>query len=152
MQSTIQQRKGGWQLRLKSDNTWAARDLNQQSCDHSHRVFSHRTMYTTEPVLLAVFAHQILLSTVLQLGITGTALRWFDLTVPIRWIVSSATPTAEASKSHKGNNQLVHRFSPALLFSLYTASLGPICQSHGFFHQYYADDVQLHSLQRTPPS
>ncbi len=76
--------------------------------------------------------HQILLSTLSSLDITGIPLRWFEsyLTGP---------------KAHK----LVTGFPQGsvlgpLLFSTYTTSLAPIILAHGFSYHFYADDTQIY--------
>ncbi len=96
--------------------------------------------------------HQILLSTLSLLGITRTALHWFETYLTGRsfrvyW-------GGEVSKSH----QLVTGVPQGsvlgpLLFSIYTTSLGPIIQAHGFSYHCYADDTQLHlSFQPDDPT
>ncbi len=87
--------------------------------------------------------HQILLSTLSSLDITGIPLRWFesDLTgrsFRVAW-------GGEVSKA----NQLVTGVPQGsvlgpLLFSTYTTSLAPIIQAHGFSYHFYADDTQLY--------
>ncbi len=75
--------------------------------------------------------HQILLSTLSSLGITGIPLRWFE-----SYLTGRSFRVAwggEVSKAH----QLVTGVPQGsvlgpLLFSTYTTSLGPIIQAHGF--------------------
>ncbi len=86
--------------------------------------------------------HQILLSTLSSLDITGIPLRWFE-----SYLTGRSFRVAwggEVSKAHKlvtGVPQgSVHG---PLLFSTYTTSLAPIIQAHGFSYHFYADDTQL---------
>ncbi len=84
--------------------------------------------------------HQILLSTLSSLGITGIPLRWFE-----SYLTGRSFRVAwggEVSKAH----QLVTGVPQGsvlgpLLFSTYTTSLGPIIQAHGFSYHCYADDT-----------
>ncbi len=87
--------------------------------------------------------HQILLSTLSSLGITGIPLRWFESylngrSFKVAW-------GGEVSKAH----QLVTGVPQGsvlgpLLFSTYTTSLAPIIQAHGFSYHFYTDDTQLY--------
>ncbi len=87
--------------------------------------------------------HQILLSTLSSLEITGIPLRWFE-----SYLTGRSFKVAwggEVSKAH----QLVTGVPQGsvlgpLLFSTYTTSLGPIIQAHGFSYHFYADDTQLY--------
>ncbi len=87
--------------------------------------------------------HQILLSTLSSLDITGIPLRWFE-----SYFTGQSFRVAwggEVSKAH----QLVTGVPQGsilgpLLFSTYTTSLGPITQAYGFSYHFYADDTQLH--------
>ncbi len=84
--------------------------------------------------------HQILLSTLSILDITGIPLRWFE-----SYLTGKSFEVAwrgEESKAH----QLVTGVPQGsvlgpLLFSTYTTSLGPIIQAHGFSYHCYADDT-----------
>ncbi|KAL0168599.1 hypothetical protein M9458_036821, partial [Cirrhinus mrigala] len=83
--------------------------------------------------------HQILLSTLSSMGITGIPLRWFKsyLTGKSFWVAWGG----EVSKAH----HLVTGVPQGsvlglLLFSIYTTSLGPIIQAHGFSYHCYSND------------
>ncbi|KAI2645286.1 hypothetical protein H4Q32_028264 [Labeo rohita] len=101
---------------------------------------------------LHYFNHQILLSTLSSLGITGIPLRWFE-----SYLTGRSFRVAwggEVSKAH----HLVTGVPQGsvlgpLLFSIYTTSLGPIIQAHGFSYHCYADDMQLYlSFQPDDPT
>ncbi len=87
--------------------------------------------------------HQILLSTLSSLDITGIPLRWFE-----SYLTGQSFRVAwggEVSKAH----QLVTGVPQGsvlglLLFSTYTTSLAPIIQARGFSYHFYADDTQLY--------
>ncbi len=87
--------------------------------------------------------HQILLSTLSSLDITGIPLHWFE-----SYLTGRSFRVAwggEVSKTH----QLVTGVPQGsvlgpLLFSTYTTSLAPIIQAHGFSYHFYADDTQLY--------
>ncbi len=87
--------------------------------------------------------HQLLLSTLSSLDITGIPLRWFE-----SYLTGRSFKVAwggEVSKAH----QLVTGVPQGsglgpLLVSTYTTSLGPIIQAHGFSYHFYADDTQLY--------
>ncbi len=96
--------------------------------------------------------HQILLSTLSSLDITGIPLRWFE-----SYLTGRSFKVAwggEVSKAH----QLVTGVPQGsvlgpLHFSTYTTSLGPIIQAHGFSYHFYADDTQLYlSFQQDDPT
>ncbi len=87
--------------------------------------------------------HQILLSTLSSLDITGIPLRWFEYYLTDRFF--KVALGGEVSTEHQlvtgvpqGSN-----LGP-LLFSTYTTSLGPIIQANGFSYHFYADDTQLY--------
>ncbi len=75
--------------------------------------------------------HQILLSTLLRKGISGTALQWFesylsDRSFKVSW-------RCEVSKSqHLATGVPQGSVLGPLLFSVYMASLGSVIQKHGF--------------------
>ncbi len=87
--------------------------------------------------------HQILLTTLSSLGITGFPLRWFE-----SYLTGRSFKVAwggAVSKEH----QLVTGVPQGsvlgpLLFSTYNTSLGPIIQANGFSYHCYADDTQLY--------
>ncbi len=96
--------------------------------------------------------HQILLSTLSSLDITGIPLRWFE-----SYLNGSYFKVAwggEVSTEH----QLVTGVPQGsilgpLLFSTYTTSLGPIIRAHGFSYHCCADDTQLYlSFQPDDPT
>jgi len=73
--------------------------------------------------------HQILLSTLSSLGITGTSLHWFESQVEPHQL-TTGVPQGSVLRP--------------LLFSIYSPSLGPIIQTHGFSYHCNADDTQLY--------
>ncbi len=87
--------------------------------------------------------HQILLSTLSSLDITGIPLRWFE-----SYLTGRSFGVAWGGEVSKAN-QLVTGVPQGsvlgpLLFSTYTTSLAPIIQAHGFSYHFYADDTQLY--------
>ncbi len=87
--------------------------------------------------------HQILLSTLSSLDITGIPLRWFE-----SYLTGRSFRVAwggEVSKAHKLVTGVPQgSVLGPLLFSTYTTSLAPIIQAHGFSYYFYADDTQLY--------
>ncbi len=87
--------------------------------------------------------HQILLSTLLKKGISGTALQWFesylsDRSFKVSW-------RGEVSKSqHLATRVPQGSVLGPLIFSVYMASLGSVIQKHGFSYHCNADDTQLY--------
>ncbi len=87
--------------------------------------------------------HQILLTTLSSLGITGIPLRWFEpylngRSFNVAWGGEVYTEHQLVTGVSQGS------FLGPLLFSTYTTSLGPIIQAHGFSYHGYADDTQLY--------
>ncbi len=86
--------------------------------------------------------HQILLTTLSSLDITGIPLCWFEsyltgLSLRVAW-------GGEVSKAHQLVTGVPQGSVLGPLFSTYTTSLGPIIQAHGFSFHCYTDDTQLY--------
>ncbi len=100
--------------------------------------------------------HQILLSTHSSLGITGIPLsqgfHWFESYLTGRsFRVAWGGGVSKAHQLVTGVPQW--SVLGPLLFSIYTTSLGPIIQAHGFSYHCYAEDTQLYfSFQPDDPT
>ncbi len=86
--------------------------------------------------------HQILLSTLLAKGISGTALQWFesylsDRSFKVSW-------RGEVSKSQHLAGMPQGSVLGPLFFPVYMALLGYVIQKHGFSYHCYTDDTQLY--------
>ena len=86
--------------------------------------------------------HQILLSTLAELGITDSALTWFtsyltNRTFQVTWNGSLSKPCFMETGVPQGS------VLGLLLFPLYTRSLGSAITLHGFSYHCYADDTHL---------
>ncbi len=87
--------------------------------------------------------HQILLTTLSSLGITGIPFRWFESylngrSFKVAWGGKVSTEHQLVTGVPQGS------VLGPLLFSTYTTSLGPIIQAHGFSYHFYTDDTQLY--------
>ncbi len=95
------------------------------------------------PAAFGMVNHQILLSTLLRKGISGTTIQWFesylsDSSFKVSW-------RGEVSKSqHLATGVPQGSVLGPLLFSVYMASLGSVIQKHGFSYHCYTDDTQLY--------
>ncbi len=96
--------------------------------------------------------HQILLSTLSSLDITGIPLHWFE-----SYLTGRSFRVAWGGEVFRAH-QLVTGVPQGsvlgpVLFSMYTTLLGPIIQAHGFSYNCYADDTQLYlSFQPNDPT
>uniref|UniRef100_A0A673WK06 Reverse transcriptase domain-containing protein n=1 Tax=Salmo trutta TaxID=8032 RepID=A0A673WK06_SALTR len=93
--------------------------------------------------------HQILLSTLSELGISGVAHAWIasyltGRSYQVAWRESVSAPRTLTTGVPQGS------VLGPLLFSLYTKSLGSVISSHGLSYHCYADDTQL--IFSFPPS
>ena len=93
--------------------------------------------------------HQILLSTLEGMGVSGSALSLFASYLTERsYQVTLRGSVSEPRRLTTGVPQ--GSVLGPLLFSLYTTSLGAVIRSHGFSYHCYADDTQL--VLSFPPS
>ncbi len=112
-------------------------------CKLQKPIPNHQSSFCWIYLPLLTLNHQILLSTLSSLDITGIPLHWFE-----SYLTGRSFRVAwggEVSKAH----QLVTGVPQGsvlgpLLFSTYTTSLGPIIQAHGFSYHFYTDDTQLY--------
>ncbi|KAJ8387633.1 hypothetical protein AAFF_G00151830 [Aldrovandia affinis] len=86
--------------------------------------------------------HRILLSSLIEMGISGSALTWFesylaDRSYQVAWRGSLSSPHTLSTGVPQGS------VLGPVLFSLYTKSLGSVISAHGFSYHCYADDTQL---------
>ncbi|KAG1972882.1 hypothetical protein F2P79_000611 [Pimephales promelas] len=96
--------------------------------------------------------HQILLSTLSSLGITGTPLHRFESNLTGRSF--KVTWRGEVFKAHQLTTGVPQgSVLGTLLFSIYTTSLGPIIQAHGFSYHCYTGKTQIYlSFQPDDPT
>uniref|UniRef100_A0A8C1PKN9 Reverse transcriptase domain-containing protein n=1 Tax=Cyprinus carpio TaxID=7962 RepID=A0A8C1PKN9_CYPCA len=96
--------------------------------------------------------HQILLSTLRKMGISGTALLWFksylsDISFRVSWRDEVSKSQFLATGVPQGS------VLGPLLFSIYMTSLGSVIQKHGFSYHCYADDTLFYfSFQPDDPT
>ena len=93
--------------------------------------------------------HQLLISTLAEMGISGIALSWTasylaERSYQVAWRGYVSAPHPLLTGVPQGS------VLGPLLFSLYTKSLGSVIKSHGFSYHCYADDTQL--FLSFPPS
>ena len=86
--------------------------------------------------------HQILLSSLKAMGVSGSALSLFesyltDRSYQVTWRGSMSEQRSLTTGVPQGS------VLGPLLFSIYTSSLGSVIHSHGFSYHCYADDTQL---------
>ncbi len=86
---------------------------------------------------------QILLSTLLRKGISGTALQWFDSYLSDRSFKVSWRGEVYKSQHLATGVPQGSVFGP-ILFSVYMASLDSVIQKHSFSYHCYADDTQFY--------
>ncbi|KAJ8402663.1 hypothetical protein AAFF_G00367460, partial [Aldrovandia affinis] len=86
--------------------------------------------------------HRILLSSLDEMGISGSASTWFesylaDRSYQVAWRGSLSSPHTLSTGVPQGS------VLGPILFSLYTKSFGSVISAHGFLYHCYADDTQL---------
>lgn len=90
-------------------------------------------------------SHDLLISRLSNLGVSGTALSWFSSYLSDRQLFVSVkdfqSPTVPLKRGVPQGSVL-----GPLLFSVYLIPLGLILQHHGLNYHLYADDIQLYSV------
>ena len=110
---------------------------------------THQSLFSLTSPAFDTVSHQILLSTLAELGIADSALRGFTSYLTngifqVTWKGSLSKPCFLETGVPQGS------VSGLLLLSLYTRSLGFASTFHGFSYHHYADDTQL--FLSSPPS
>ncbi len=101
-------------------------------CELQQLILNNQFSFSFSSAAFDTVNHQILLSTLSSLDITGIPLLWFK-----SYLNGRSFKVAWVTGVPQG---LV--LGP-LLFSTYTTSLGPIIQAHGFSYDCYANGTQL---------
>ncbi|KAM9412852.1 uncharacterized protein ACWYII_024938 [Salvelinus alpinus] len=124
-----------------------------ESCTPSEKTYTRslrcQQLQTNLSAAFDTVNHQILLSTLSELGISGAAHAWIasyltGRSYQVAWRESVSAPRALTTGVPQGS------VLGPLLFSLYTKSLGSVISSHGLSYHCYADDTQL--IFSFPPS